>query len=456
MGGANTDTIFSALKFCIPRIVLFVFIFVGVMILTSRINNNLYFKVTTKKHQKLINIKKFMRVIIDLMSIVVFLFSFWYIDYHYNVVEYIKNQLSRSKIYENYYIDPANLEFTLASEDGKKKNLIYIYLESMETTYASIQDGGCQNQNYIPNLTRLAQENISFSDSNKLGGFLNTTGTTWTFGGLLATSSGIPYSFPVVRNANTKNFAPGLTTMGDVLNDLGYKQMFLCGSDGDFAGRKNYFEQHGNYKVYDYYSAIEDEYINSDYKVFWGYEDCRLYNIAKDKLLSLATTEAPFNFTMLTVDTHFPVGYRCELCGNEFESETANIVSCADEQIANFIDWCKTQSFYEDTIIVITGDHPRMDNYLVENVGEQDRTIYNCFMNVEQVNEINSKNRIFTPMDIFPTVMSALGYSWEGNRIALGTNLFSNEKTLAEELGFNYFDMELQKTSKYYIKNFAN
>jgi phosphoglycerol transferase len=50
----------------------------------------------------------------------------------------------------------------LNTKNGEKKNLVYIYLESMETTYASTDVGGFQDVNFIPNLTNLAFQNISF------------------------------------------------------------------------------------------------------------------------------------------------------------------------------------------------------------------------------------------------------------------------------------------------------
>ncbi len=57
-------------------------------------------------------------------------------------------------------------------------------------------------------------------------------------------------------------------------------------------------------------------------------------------------------------------------------------------------------------------------------------------------------------MDIFPTVLSAMGFSIEGERLGLGTNLFSTRKTLSEELGLKYEFDELSKYSDYYIANF--
>ena len=43
-----------------------------------------------------------------------------------------------SKLYEEHYVDPQNVEL----EFKEKRNLIHIYLESVENTYLSKEDGG--------------------------------------------------------------------------------------------------------------------------------------------------------------------------------------------------------------------------------------------------------------------------------------------------------------------------
>ena len=40
-------------------------------------------------------------------------------------------------------------------------------------------------------------------------------------------------------------------------------------------------------------------------------------------------------------------------------------------------------------------------------------------------------------MDMFPTTIASLGATIEGDRLGLGTNLFSGEQTLAEKLTFD-------------------
>lgn len=311
--------------------------------------------------------------------------------------------------------------------------------------------------NYIPNLTMLAKENISFSSTAKLGGFHSTYGTGITMGALFGTTTGIPYSLGTEVNEMLKknSFMSGVTSLGDVLEANGYTQEFLCGSDGDFGGRKTYFETHGNYRVFDLYTAREEGYIPDDYFVWWGFEDYRLYEIAKKEVTKLAGEKEPFNFTMLTVDPHHINGYICPKCGNEYDNITANVMKCTDNLLYEFVSWCQQQEFYEDTVIIISGDHPRMDTSLVEGNTYYDRTVYNCFINTGKDEAYDNERRIFTPMDMFPTILSAMGFDIEGDKLGLGTNLFSDKKTLAEEKGFEWLDTELSKTSSYYYDKFV-
>ena len=59
-------------------------------------------------------------------------------------------------------------------------------------------------------------------------------------------------------------------------------------------------------------------------------------------------------------------------------------------------------------------------------------------------------------MDMFPTILSALGFDIEGDRLGLGTDLFSNTDTLLERKGFDWLNRELGKRSDYYTEQFVN
>ena len=56
---------------------------------------------------------------------------------------------------------------------------------------------------------------------------------------------------------------------------------------------------------------------------------------------------------------------------------------------------------------------------------------------------------------MFPTVLAAMGFEIEGDRLGLGVNMFSGEQTLPELMGYAVFNAEISKYSEYYILNFS-
>lgn len=437
--GTGSGIVSSAVEYCLPYVFVALLISLDVCMWNNREN--------TGKKQKVLT------VLLPLVSFWSVVGAVIYVQSSYDMIGYLTNKNQETSLYAQNYVDPRSVAIT---DDGQHRNLIYIYVESMENTYADIESGGKQEVNYMPNLTKLAQENVSFSATDKLGGFLSTDGSGWTMGALFTMTSGVPFAFPVGNNDMDKQeyFASGIYTLGDFLKDQGYTQEFMCGSDADFAGRKNYLIQHGDYRIFDLNMARQKGYVPEDYFVWWGVEDDRLFDMAKDEITALAQSEQPFNFTMLTVDLHHIGGYVCDSCPDTYTEPTANVVACTDRLVYEFVDWCQKQDFYENTTIVITGDHPRMDNCLVEGVAYNDRMVYNCYINSGKEPE-TLYGRTSTSMDIFPTVLSAMGYEIEGHRLGLGTDLFSGKETLVEQMGIDSLNAELMKSSKFYMENFA-
>ena len=110
------------------------------------------------------------------------------------------------------------------------------------------------------------------------------------------------------------------------------------------------------------------------------------------------------------------------------------------------------QDFYKNTVVVIVGDHLTMQrNFSINLKSNYERVVYNSFLNVD-IDANNTKNRLFTTMDIYPTTLVAMGATIEGDRLGLGTNLFSGKKTILEEKGYDYVNKEISKRSKFYNK----
>lgn len=247
------------------------------------------------------------------------------------IPSYVKSVTNVSQIFESEYIDPESVTLTFPEQ---KRNLIVIYMESMESTYASVGDGGGKPVNYIPELTQLAEEYVSFSNDEDLGGAGAAAENSWTMEGLFSSATGVPYKLPVDGNeaGEYESFAPGLTGLGEILLENGYQNYFMCGSEAVFGGRRAFYEQHGNYHILDYSTAKRDGIIPEDYHEFWGMEDEKLYEYAKRQLTDISKQDAPFNFMLLTADTHPADGYICGLCGNTYEQQYENVLACASRQ----------------------------------------------------------------------------------------------------------------------------
>ncbi len=392
-------------------------------------------------------------LIVSVLSLVLLVHAAFNVE----LVDYIVNISQNTELYQEHYRNPEDVNITFPE---KKRNLIYIMLESMETSYLDKAQGGAVDYNLIPELTQLAKDNINFSHNDQVGGFRMVNGASWTIGAMVGQTGGIPLKMPegiTDHNGYGKDgvFLPGLKNINTILDANGYNQALMVGSDANFGGRKPYYSTHGVEDIYDIYTARTDKIIPSNYFVWWGMEDLHLFDYAKRVIPQMAAQDEPFAFTMLTVDTHHIGGYTCSLCGNEYDESYENVISCSSRQVADFIRWLQLQPFYENTTIIVTGDHCSMDKgYFNRNTEEgYERHIYNCFINAAATPTITA-NREFSALDMFPTTLAAMGCKIEGERLGLGVNLFSNQPTLMERMGVLAFQNELAKASDYYTENF--
>lgn len=437
LDGTNTDMIWDYVRVCAVPTILVIFFLILILI-------------AWRKKEKV----HLFRGIINLVALVGIIVMLGYTWTELGVGDYLKDQNTESKFIEDEYVDPTDVEVVFPEQ---KRNLIYIFLESMETTYSDVDDGGAFDENVIPELTEIAQTNEDFSGADpKLNGGYSLAGTTWTMGAMFAQTSGLPLNISISANDmdTQDSFFPGVTTLGDILSDAGYTQTLVIGSEAQFGGRKLYFQEHGNYEMEDYSYAIENGLIPSDYKVWWGYEDQKLFEFAKEKLLQLSQGDEPFNLTMLTVDTHFEDGYVCEQCPTEYDTQYSNVMACSSRQVGEFLKWIQQQDFYENTTIVISGDHPTMDSDYcaeIDQEGNYDRRVFTAYINAAAYAQ-DQQERTYSTFDNFPTTLAALGVQIDGDRLGLGTNLFSGTKTLLEEFGNSKVNAELKKKSEFIEK----
>ena len=363
MQGTNTDIIATFMKQCLWKVILPSAIIALALIYPMVKDIKIIHEIHTSERRKTILVSITISILILIINIDKILKTT-------DIKEYIENQTHDSNFIAKEYVRPEKTKIEFQEE---KRNLIYIFLESMETTYYSVQDGGLSQYDLMPEISKLAKENINFSDTNKLGGAYTLYGTTWTVGAMAAQTAGVPLKLSIEDNAMEEysTFLGGAYSIGQVLQKNGYHNFLLLGSDATFGGRKNLSEQ-----------------------------------------------EQPFNFTMLTADTHFPDGYKCKDCPNKWDEQYITMQS-------NFFELEEGQDYQKKVVNLI----------------------------INPAVEPESNNREYSTMDLYPTTLAALGANIDGNKLGLGTNLFSNEETLIEKYGLKYVNDELMKISRYYNNN---
>ena len=143
-----------------------------------------------------------------------------------------------------------------------------------------------------------------------------------------------------------------------------------------------------------------------------------------------------------------------------------NVLYCADRQLSDFLQWVQAQVWYENTTVVILGDHCYLSapkNNFIEELSvlppeqvEESRHFLNIIINpsgnLKNVPETVQKNRQFSSFDIMPTILEAMGNTLSEDGIALGRSLYRNVPTLVEEYGRNTVETETMRRTVQYEK----
>ncbi|GAB2504557.1 phosphoglycerol transferase I [Pseudoxanthomonas sangjuensis] len=245
-----------------------------------------------------------------------------------------------------------------------RKNIVWIYGESLERTYLDPQ----AFPGLMPNLSRLAGEALDFRD------VASAEGSGWTIAGLVASMCGVPLTTaPGDENSMGRmdQFLPGAHCLGDYLKEQGYATRFLGGADADFAAKGAFLASHGFDRVKeknDYRAAgVSRRHFSN-----WGVHDDVLLDDAWDSFQQLSRAGRPFLLTALTMDTHHPAGHLPVSCRDiRYDSPYGDIgllkaLKCSDRLISRLVERIRRSPWADDTIIVVASDHLAMPNDLSE------------------------------------------------------------------------------------------
>lgn len=312
------------------------------------------------------------------------------------------------------------------------RNLIFILMESMETSFRS-ELGAFEN---------LAAKHLSFGPDSafSLGGGICTPGAQNTIQSTVAKTTGLPLFLQngkvVCSMQHGRGLFPSIPSIYTILQSKGYRNIFLQGSSGEFASTGKFFLEHGIEAFYDngptLANAQTDGWADVFSKSIW--HDSFVLQKARDILDTVS--DKPFSLTIATIDTHFPAGFYDENCAEKPASlsdkdKLLAAAKCSIREVSEFIDWISEQPFYENTVIVVVGDHVFPGELLSANTDS--KLWIDLF--IHSAKAAPQKIRNLTSFDIAPTILESMGFSLPDSRMGLGVSLFSGRKTLLEDFG---------------------
>ncbi len=258
----------------------------------------------------------------------------------------------------DHYAQPNEQFFGIA----KGRNVIYLHLESLQQFVIDykLNVNGTEYE-VTPFLNSLYHSNSTFAFSN----FFNQVkaGKTSDAETMIETSLfGLNQGSFMVQygGSNTQQAAPYILSQNG-----GYTSAVFHGNSASFWNRNNTYKQWGYNYFFDqsYFSEATAE--NS---FQYGLNDKIMF---ADSIQYLEHLQQPFYAKFITVSNHYP--YTTSLIGDEIgfplantEDETINgyfaTANYLDSSIKAFFDYLKATGLYENSVIVLYGDHYGISN----------------------------------------------------------------------------------------------
>lgn len=221
----------------------------------------------------------------------------------------------------------------------RSPNIILLILESF--TAGVIEKLGGE-KGLTPAINQLCSEGILFTNFYASG--------DRTDKGLISILSGFPAQ-PTTSIIKLPEKTQNLPQLNRYIKSLGYHTSFIYGGDVDFANFRSYLNTSGFERL-----TTLDDFEDSLYTSKWGVHDEYMFNQA---LTELDTTREKFFKVILTLSSHepFDVPMKPFIKGNDPESLFLNSCHYTDQCVGAFISHCKTQSWWDNTVVIITADH---------------------------------------------------------------------------------------------------
>ncbi|WP_206110183.1 LTA synthase family protein [Paenibacillus aquistagni] len=318
---------------------------------------------------------------------------------------------------------------------AKEKNLIIIQLESFQNFLLGLEVDG---QEVTPNMNKLMNESLYFPKFYQQIGSGNTSDAEF----VVNSSMYIPRTGAASQMYAMKE----LPSLPKLLKASGYQSATFHTNVVEFWNRKELYEA----LSFDHY--YDAEYFGDEDQIFFGASDEVLYRKSMTKLKDMANSGQPFYAHVLSMTAHHPYttppekdkivlseAYQKTMVGDYLRAQ-----SYADAALGEFITELKQSGIWDNSLIVIYGDHLGLPLYSLDQ-HEKDLMAeihgreygYADMINIPLLIlgegiEPEVSSHTGGQVDLLPTIANLLGISLE-EQIHFGQDMVNQSSNLLPE-----------------------
>jgi lipoteichoic acid synthase len=224
----------------------------------------------------------------------------------------------------------------------------------------------------------------------------------------------------------------------EILKEHGYYSAVFHANNKSFWNRDVMYESLG----YDQYFSETFYNVTEENSIGWGLNDKEFFDQSMKYLESLPQ---PFYAKFITLTNHHPFEIDPKLASvDQFDSNSKTVnqyfqtVRFMDEAIEGFFNNLKESGLYEDSIIIIYGDHYGISEYhndaMSQYLGKEITPFDNIqlqrvplIIHIPESNDDKVIDKVAGQIDVKPTLLSLLGIENKDD-ILFGTDLFSDDR----------------------------
>lgn len=325
-------------------------------------------------------------------------------------VKLIDDEIAITNVQKYLNIDSPDKDFPIlrkfVGKDSLKHNVVLIIMESMSA--AKMKRHG-NNDNLTPFLDSISNHGYYFENAYTSG--------IHTFNGVFSSL----FSYPALFRQHPMKSSSIKTYRGlfNTLRGKNYSTIYFTTHDGQFDNIEGFLKANDCEQV-----ITKADYPPEEIKTTLGVPDDYMFRFSIPYLNDLNKKDKPFVAAFMTASDHGPY-YIPEYFKPKTSDVKKQIVEYADYSLSKFIELASKEKWFNNTIFVFVADHGAAISSIYDMSLDYNHTPL-LFYAPMIITEPKSFSVMAGQIDIFPTIMGLLNFSYDNN--TLGINLLKETR----------------------------